>query len=81
MAWSGERLERFRHANRVAPPDAADLWFDGEVLPLKYGFPMKLRIPTTLGFEYPKVIGEIAIGNEFNGGCWETHGYNWFSGL
>ena len=54
-------------------------WFEGEVLPRKYGFPMKLRILTKLGFKNPKHIGEI--GNEFNGGCWETHGYNWLSGL
>jgi DMSO/TMAO reductase YedYZ molybdopterin-dependent catalytic subunit len=51
------------------------------VLPRKYGFPMKLRIPTKLGDKNPKHIGEIKIGNEFNGGCWEAHGYNWFSGL
>ena len=80
MEWSGERLKRFRHANRVGPPDAADLLFDGEVLPRKYGFPMKLRIPTKLGFKNPKHIGEIEIGNKFNGGYWETHGYNWFGG-
>jgi DMSO/TMAO reductase YedYZ molybdopterin-dependent catalytic subunit len=47
-------------------------YFDGEVLPRKYCFPMKLRIPTTLGFKNPKHIGEIGIGNEFNGSCWET---------
>ena len=49
------------------------------MLPRKYGFPMKLQILTKLGFKIPKHIGEI--GNEFNGGCWETHGYNWLSGL
>jgi hypothetical protein len=26
-------------------------------------------------------IGEIKIGNDFNGGYWETYGYKWFSGL
>jgi DMSO/TMAO reductase YedYZ molybdopterin-dependent catalytic subunit len=51
------------------------------VLPRKYGFPMKLRIPTKLGDKNPKHIGEIKIGNEFNGGCWEALGYHWFSGL
>jgi DMSO/TMAO reductase YedYZ molybdopterin-dependent catalytic subunit len=68
MAWSGERLMRFRHANRVAPPVAATFWFDGEVLPRKYGFPMKLRIPTKLGVKNSKHIGEIEISNDFNGG-------------
>jgi DMSO/TMAO reductase YedYZ molybdopterin-dependent catalytic subunit len=56
-------------------------WFDDGVLPRKYGFPMKLRIPTKLGFKNPKHIGEIEIGNEYTGGYWETYGYNWHSGL
>ena len=78
---SSKRLKRFRLANRVAPQTQLTFWFDGEVLPRKYGFPMKLRIPTKLGDKSPKHIGEIKIGNEFNGGCWEALGYHWFSGL
>jgi len=45
------------------PPTQLTFWFDVEVLPRKYGFPMKLRIPTKLGFKNPKHIGEIEIGN------------------
>jgi DMSO/TMAO reductase YedYZ molybdopterin-dependent catalytic subunit len=54
------------------PQTQLAFWFDGEVLPRKYGFPTKLRIPTKLGFKNPKHIGEIEIGNNFNGGYWET---------
>jgi DMSO/TMAO reductase YedYZ molybdopterin-dependent catalytic subunit len=56
-------------------------WFDDHILPRAYGFPMKLRIPTKLGFKNPKHIGEIEVGDDFTGGYWETYGYNWFSGL
>jgi DMSO/TMAO reductase YedYZ molybdopterin-dependent catalytic subunit len=63
------------------PQTQLAFWFDDEVLPRKYGFPVKLRVPTKLGFKNPKHIGEIEVGNEFNGGYWETYGYNWFSGL
>lgn len=56
-------------------------WFDDAVLPRKYGFPMKLRVPTKLGFKNPKHISAIEIGDEYTGGYWETYGYNWFSGL
>ena len=63
------------------PQTQLSFWFDDQLLPRKYGFPMKLQIPTKLGFKNPKHIGEIEIGNEFNGGYWETYGYNWFSGL
>jgi len=42
---------------------------------------LQLRVPTKLGFKNPKHIGEIEVGNDHNGGYWETYGYNWFSGL
>jgi DMSO/TMAO reductase YedYZ molybdopterin-dependent catalytic subunit len=54
--------------------------FDGEILPTKYGFPMKVRIPTKLGFKNPKHVMEMAVINNWNPGYWEEKGYNWFSG-
>jgi DMSO/TMAO reductase YedYZ molybdopterin-dependent catalytic subunit len=54
--------------------------FAGETLPAIYGFPMKIRIPTKLGFKNPKHVGEIVVTNDWMGGFWEDQGYNWFSG-
>ena len=54
--------------------------YDGQVLPPKYGFPLKLRIPTKLGFKNPKHIMAITVTNKYPGGYWEDQGYNWFSG-
>ncbi|MES1990121.1 MAG: molybdopterin-dependent oxidoreductase [Pseudomonadota bacterium] len=54
-------------------------WRQGE-LPTKYGYPMKLRIPTKLGFKNPKHIAEIFVTNDYPGGYWEDQGYNWYSG-
>jgi DMSO/TMAO reductase YedYZ molybdopterin-dependent catalytic subunit len=54
--------------------------FGNQVLPPKYGFPMKLRIPTKLGFKNPKHIKAIFVTNVYPGGYWEDQGYNWFSG-
>ena len=54
--------------------------FDDEVLPRKFGFPMKVRIPTKLGFKNPKHVMEMAVINNWNPGYWEEQGYNWFSG-
>ena len=51
-----------------------------QILPPKYGFPMKLRVPTKLGFKNPKHIMEIFVSNTNPGGYWEDKGYNWFSG-
>ena len=55
--------------------------YDGEILPRKYGFPMKVRIPTKLGFKNPKYVVEMVVTNDYTGGYWENQGYNWFSGL
>ena len=54
--------------------------FDGETLPRKYGFPMKVRMPTKLGFKNPKHVMEMAVTDKYLGGYWEDQGYNWFSG-
>jgi DMSO/TMAO reductase YedYZ molybdopterin-dependent catalytic subunit len=55
--------------------------FDGEILPRKYGFPMKVRMPTKLGFKNPTHVMENAVTDKYLGGYWEDQGYNWFSGL
>jgi DMSO/TMAO reductase YedYZ molybdopterin-dependent catalytic subunit len=56
------------------------LTFDGEILPPKYGFPIKLRVPTKLGYKNPKHIVAISVTNQYPGGYWENQGYNWFGG-
>ncbi len=55
--------------------------FADQTLPRKYGFPMKIRIPTKLGFKNPKHVIAMHVTNKDLGGYWEDRGYNWFSGL
>jgi DMSO/TMAO reductase YedYZ molybdopterin-dependent catalytic subunit len=54
--------------------------YDGQTLPPEYGFPMKLRMPTKLGYKNPKHIMAMFVTNEYPGGYWEDQGYNWFGG-
>jgi DMSO/TMAO reductase YedYZ molybdopterin-dependent catalytic subunit len=54
--------------------------FADEILPAKYGYPFKVRIPTKLGFKNPKWVTTIFVTNRYPGGFWEDRGYNWFSG-
>jgi DMSO/TMAO reductase YedYZ molybdopterin-dependent catalytic subunit len=54
--------------------------FADQILPAQYGFPMKLRIPTKLGFKNPKHIMALFVTNDYPGGYWEDQGYNWYSG-
>jgi DMSO/TMAO reductase YedYZ molybdopterin-dependent catalytic subunit len=53
----------------------------GIPLPKMYGFPIKVRMPTKLGFKNPKHVTDIEVSDDSLGGYWETYGYNWFSGL
>ena len=62
------------------PQTLLTLTYDGQVLPAKYGFPMKLRIPTKLGYKNPKHIVAMTVTNTYPGGYWENQGYNWFGG-
>ena len=62
------------------PQTLLALSYDGQTLPPKYGFPMKLRMPTKLGYKNPKYIQAIFVTNTYPGGYWEDQGYNWFGG-
>jgi DMSO/TMAO reductase YedYZ molybdopterin-dependent catalytic subunit len=63
------------------PQTQLTLKFDHQILPRAYGFPMKVRIPTKLGFKNPKYVTAMWVQNNDAGGYWENQGYNWFSGL
>ena len=67
-------------ATALHPQTLLTFRFADQILPPKYGFPMKLRIPTKLGFKNPKHITAIYVTNDYPGGYWEDQGYNWFSG-
>ena len=54
--------------------------FADEIIPAKYGYPFKVRIPTKLGFKNPKWVTTIFVTTRYPGGFWEDRGYNWFSG-
>jgi DMSO/TMAO reductase YedYZ molybdopterin-dependent catalytic subunit len=46
-----------------------------------FGFPLRLRTSTKLGFKNPKWITSIEVTNTYPGGYWEDRGFNWHSGL
>ena len=74
MAPMRRRLfQRHRHADGAASADH-------QILPRAYGFPIKIRIPTKLGFKNSKYVTAMWVQNK-TPGYWESQGYNWFSGL
>jgi hypothetical protein len=62
----------YRRLVRRSPQSVPTLTYDGQVLPAKYGFPMKLWIPTKLGYKNPKHIAAITVTNTYPGGYWEN---------
>lgn len=67
-------------ATALHPQTILALTYDGQTLPAKYGYPMKLRMPTKLGYKNPKHLRAIYVTNTYPGGYWEDQGYNWFGG-
>ncbi len=53
----------------------------GETLPDRFGFPLKIRVATKLGFKNPKWVTAIWVTNDRPPGFWTDRGYNWFSGI
>lgn len=62
------------------PQTLLALSYDGQVLAPKYGFPLRLLVPTKLGYKSAKHIVSMSVTNAYPGGYWENQGYNWFSG-
>jgi len=52
-----------------------------ETLADPFGYPLRLRTSTKLGFKNPKWITAIEVTNTYRGGYWEDQGFNWFSGI
>jgi len=46
-----------------------------------YGFPLRLRTATKLGFKNPKWITAIEVTNKFEHSFFSKQGFNWFSGI
>ncbi len=67
-------------ATALHPQTIMALDYGNEPLPAAYGAPMKLRMPTKLGYKNPKYIAAITVTNRNPGGYWENQGYNWFGG-
>jgi DMSO/TMAO reductase YedYZ molybdopterin-dependent catalytic subunit len=68
-------------ASALHPQTILALEFDGKPLTPEWGAPVRLRIPTKLGFKSAKNLQAIEVTNVFPGGFWEDQGYDWFSGV
>jgi DMSO/TMAO reductase YedYZ molybdopterin-dependent catalytic subunit len=55
--------------------------YAGEELAAPFGYPLRLRTSTKLGYKNPKWITAIEVTNTYTPGYWEKLGFNWFAGI
>ena len=69
------------------PQTLLALSFNGEDLTPDHGAPVRLRVPTQLGYKSAKWVQRIEFVGTFatlyagNGGYWEDQGYEWYAGI
>jgi DMSO/TMAO reductase YedYZ molybdopterin-dependent catalytic subunit len=68
-------------ASALHPQTLLALDFENQPLAPQWGAPLRLRIPTKLGFKSAKNLQSIEVTNTYPGGYWENQGYDAFAGV
>jgi DMSO/TMAO reductase YedYZ molybdopterin-dependent catalytic subunit len=68
-------------ASALHPQTILALDFEFQPLAPQWGSPLRLRIPTKLGFKSAKNLQSIEVMNTDPGGYWENQGYDAFAGV
>ena len=55
--------------------------YAGEKLADPFGYPLRLRTSTKLGYKNAKWIKAIEVSNDFRETFWSEQGFNWFAGI
>jgi DMSO/TMAO reductase YedYZ molybdopterin-dependent catalytic subunit len=69
------------------PQTLLALRMNGRPMPVEHGAPVRLRVPTQLGYKSAKWVQRIEVVGGFaklyggNGGYWEDQGYEWYAGI
>ncbi len=75
-------LTQAAHPQTLLALDLNDAPLDAD-----HGAPVRLRIPTQLGYKSAKWVRRIELASSFssvgngNGGYWEDQGYEWYAGI
>jgi DMSO/TMAO reductase YedYZ molybdopterin-dependent catalytic subunit len=68
-------------ATALHPQTLLALEYAGETLADPFGYPLRLRMSTKLGYKNPKWITAIEVTDTYPGGYWEKLGFPWFGGI
>jgi DMSO/TMAO reductase YedYZ molybdopterin-dependent catalytic subunit len=55
--------------------------YAGDLLADPFGYPLRLRTSTKLGYKNAKWIKAIEVTNDFRETFWSKQGFNWFAGI
>ena len=68
-------------ATALHPQTLLATQYGGDTLADPFGYPVRLRMATKLGYKNPKWITAIEVTNTYPGGYWESRGFSWFAGI
>ena len=68
-------------ATALHPQTLLAIQYGGETLADPFGFPLRLRMATKLGYKNPKWVTAMEVTNTYPGGFWESKGFPWFAGI
>jgi DMSO/TMAO reductase YedYZ molybdopterin-dependent catalytic subunit len=68
-------------ATALHPQTLLAIKYGGETLTDPFGYPVRLRMATKLGYKNPKWITALEVTNTYPGGFWEKKGFPWFAGI
>jgi DMSO/TMAO reductase YedYZ molybdopterin-dependent catalytic subunit len=68
-------------ATALHPQTLLATQYADETLADPFGYPLRLRMSTKLGYKNPKWITAIEVTNTYPGGYWEKQGFPWFTGI
>ena len=68
-------------ATALHPQTILAISYGGDTLADPFGYPLRLRMATKLGYKNPKWMTAIEVTNRYPGGYWEKRGFPWFGGI
>ncbi len=68
-------------ATALHPQTILATQYGGDTLADPFGYPVRLRMSTKLGYKNPKWVTAIEVTNTYPGGYWEEKGFPWFAGI
>jgi DMSO/TMAO reductase YedYZ molybdopterin-dependent catalytic subunit len=68
-------------ATALHPQSILATRYAGEIITDPFGYPLRLRTSTKLGYKNAKWVKAIEVTNDFTETFWSKQGFNWFAGI